>query len=117
MNTRQKASQIVQVTSDCRLLDGQGAEHIYWRKDGCGLAKGWYVVSWPRDAMPGRFNVDAQFRGPLRKREEADVLLWQICSGARVGTVDPASMESGVAPARSGGRFPQPLSPKPRYYL
>ena len=107
MNAREKASQIVQVTSDCRLLDGQRAEHTYWRKDGCGLAKGWYIVSWPSDAMPERFNVDAQFRGPFSKRKKADAALRKLFSVAREGTADPASWGNGVGPALSGGAFPQ----------
>jgi len=58
--------------SNCRLLDAGSCERVYWRRDGLGLAAGWYIVSWPPGAVPGRFNEEALFRGPFRQSEEAE---------------------------------------------
>jgi len=55
--------EIVRVISECRLIDEESFEHVYWRRDGRPLALGCYIVSWPPGARVGRFNEDAVFRG------------------------------------------------------
>ena len=114
MKVLPKAFQIVRVISDCRLLDTDGAEHVYWRKDGCGLVKGWYVVTWPRGIATGRYNVDTQFRGPFRQRGLANVALRQFLSGTRADNATSAQREQeGFQPPPLGGAFPQQPSPQP----
>jgi len=66
--------QIVEVLSECRLLDQERREKMYWRRDGSCLEPGFYVVSEPAGAA-GRFYEDAQFRGPYGKRESAEAAL------------------------------------------
>lgn len=63
--------QIVRVISECRLLDTQSTEHVYWRRDGLGLAQGYYVTRRGRSEKGHVFNEDAEFRGPYRSREDA----------------------------------------------
>jgi hypothetical protein len=63
--------QIVRVIGECRLIDEESFEHLYWRRDGKPLALGYYVVSWPPGAKAGRFHEDAVFRGPYADRAQA----------------------------------------------
>jgi hypothetical protein len=63
--------EIVRVISECRLIDEESFEHVYWRRDGKPLALGCYIVTWPPGARVGRFNEEAVFRGPYRQRTEA----------------------------------------------
>jgi hypothetical protein len=62
---------IVRVISECRLIDEESFEHVYWRRHGKPLAQGYHVVSWPPGARVGRVNADAVFCGPYRQRTEA----------------------------------------------
>lgn len=71
MNPENAPIQVVRIVSHCRLLDAQSREQIYWRRDGLGLANGWYGVTWPAGAVPGRFDEAADFHGPYATREEA----------------------------------------------
>ena len=64
-------TEIVRVISECRLVDSRSDEHIYWRRDGCGLPPGYYLTR-PERAIPqGAFNEDVEFRGPYVSREAA----------------------------------------------
>jgi hypothetical protein len=72
------AYQIVEVLSECRLLNAKREEKMYWRRDGSCLAPGFYVVSEPARAAAGRFYEDAQFRGPYGKRESAEAALREL---------------------------------------
>ena len=63
--------QVVRVIGECRLLDEESFQHLYWRRDGKPLVLGYYVVSWAPGARVGRFNEDAVFQGPYRLRSEA----------------------------------------------
>jgi hypothetical protein len=69
---------IVRVIGECRLIDEESFERVYWRRDGKPLALGYYVVSWPPGARVGRFNEDAVFRGPYRLRSEALAALQEL---------------------------------------
>ncbi len=71
MTTREADAEIVHVISDCRLIDAESYERLYWRRDGKGLAPGYYVVRWRADATGHRFNEDAEFEGPFARRENA----------------------------------------------
>ncbi len=68
-------SQVVEVLSECRLLDAEREEKMYWRRDGSCLAPGFYVVSEPVGAAAGRFYENSLFRGPYDKRESAEAAL------------------------------------------
>ncbi len=63
--------EIVRVISECRLLDARSERHVYWRRDGQGLAPGYYVIRRGGAAARRTFNEDAEFRGPYRSREDA----------------------------------------------
>jgi len=65
------AAEIVQVISECRLLDARSEKHIYWRRDGLGLAPGYYLIKRDGAAVRRVFNEDTQFRGPYRSRADA----------------------------------------------
>lgn len=67
--------EIVRVISGCRLLDTHSEEHIYWRRNGVGLAPGYYVTRRGGPAARHTFNEDAEFRGPFRSREEAQIAM------------------------------------------
>jgi hypothetical protein len=64
-------SEIVRVISECRLVDSQSEEQVYWRRDGCGLAPGYYVVRHDGATPHGAFNEDVEFRGPYSSRKDA----------------------------------------------
>ena len=63
--------EIVHVIKPFRLVDSESYERVYWRPDDRPLELGYYVVSWPRRAEPGRFDERAAFRGPYRERSAA----------------------------------------------
>ena len=70
--------EIVRVTGECRLLDAESVERVYWRRDGKPLAAGHYIVTWAPGIAARRFNEDAVFRGPFRLRTEAEAVLEQL---------------------------------------
>lgn len=74
--------EVVQVIGDCRLVDSESYERVYWRRDGLPLARGYYVVSWPQSVSPKRFNEDASFRGPFQRRDDAQAALDQLAARA-----------------------------------
>jgi len=76
--------EVVRVISEFRLLDAESCEHTYWRRDGKGLAAGWYFVNWPRGTVARRFNEDALFRGPFKLRDEAQAAVAVECSRLRL---------------------------------
>ncbi len=63
--------EIVTVINHCRLLDSRSEECMYWRRNGQGLAAGYYVVTWPAGATRRSFNEDAVFQGPFRSLADA----------------------------------------------
>ena len=78
MERAKRGFRVVEVFGECRLRDGAGVEHPYWRRDGSCLAPGWYVVHWPAGATVGRFNENALFEGPFRARGSAEAGLPKI---------------------------------------
>jgi hypothetical protein len=85
--------EIVRVINECRLIDEQSFEHVYWRRDGKPLALGYYIVIWPPGARVGRFNEEAVFRGPYRERTEALTAL----AGPAVRAADRTAPSCGAA--------------------
>jgi len=69
--------EIVRVISGCRLLDAHAQEHVYWRRDGRGLAPGYYVARRNTTAR-WTFNEDAEFRGPYRNRQDAETAMQDL---------------------------------------
>jgi hypothetical protein len=63
--------EIVHVIKPFRLVDSESYERAYWRPDDRPLDPGYYVVTWPRRAEPGRFDERASFRGPFPARSAA----------------------------------------------
>jgi hypothetical protein len=64
--------EVVRVISEHRLLDARSDEHVYWRRNGCGLVPGYYVVRRRDDVVRRPFNEDVEFRGPFRRYEDAE---------------------------------------------
>lgn len=64
--------ELVRVIKPFRLVDAESYERQYWRADGVALAPGFYVVSWPVGDGAGRYDEDAEFRGPYRDRKAAE---------------------------------------------
>lgn len=56
--------EIVQVVSKAYLIDGDGNECKYFRKNGETLGRGNYVVIWPPSFDAPRFDQNACFYGP-----------------------------------------------------
>jgi hypothetical protein len=67
--------EIVTVINHCRLIDSRSEESMYWRRNGKGLAAGYYVVTWPAGATRRSFNEDAVFQGPFRSLADAQPAL------------------------------------------
>lgn len=63
--------EIVQVIGGFKLLDEVSHERIYWRRDGAPLAPGFYFVKVTAGISARKFNEDAVFRGPFRRRQDA----------------------------------------------
>lgn len=80
-------TEIVQVISGCRLIDSRSNEHIYWRRDGCGLVPGYYVTQRPGVAAYEVFNESTEFRGPYRSREDARAAMDELT--ARMDAREP----------------------------
>ena len=89
--------EIVMVVSHCRLIDSQSEERIYWRRNGQGLAAGFYVVTWPAGSTRPSFNEDAVFQGPFRSLVDAQSALDR--ASVRAGLQAEASR--AAAPPRS----------------
>ena len=84
---------VVRVISECRLIDEESFEHLYWRRDGRPLAPGYYIVSWPPGARAGGFHEEAVFRGPYRERTEALAALVASAARAADGFAAPPAGE------------------------
>jgi len=70
--------EVVQVIGGFRLLDGQSQERVYWRHDGMRLAPGFYAVHCPSGVPAQTFNDAAVFRGPFKRREDAETALAEL---------------------------------------
>jgi len=64
--------ELVQVFKPFRLVDEESYEHVYWRRDGTPLANGYYLVRWREGERSGRYDEEAEFRGPYRDRKAAE---------------------------------------------
>ena len=67
--------EVVYVLDDTKLVDSEHFERAYSQTR--SLAPGFYVVTWPEDARPGRFSESARFQGPYRLRLEARAVAGQ----------------------------------------
>jgi len=97
--------ELVTVISDCRLVDASGEQWTYWRRNGKGLAQGWYVVTRPRGESCRHFKDDVEFRGPFGSRARAELLLAQLIDAHR-RLAAPPSEDQSTAPLL---RRPQPV--------
>ncbi|HEY4659441.1 MAG TPA: hypothetical protein VIH11_08030 [Gemmatimonadaceae bacterium] len=70
--------EIVRVVTECRLLDSRSEEHVYWRRDGRGLAPGFYLARRGGAGARRTFNEDAEFRGPYRSRADAQAAMEEL---------------------------------------
>jgi hypothetical protein len=71
IEARDDGFEIVQVIGGFKLLDEVSHERIYWRRDGAPLAPGFYFVKVTAGISARKFNEDAVFRGPFRRRQDA----------------------------------------------
>ncbi|MEW5708410.1 MAG: hypothetical protein AB1830_05805 [Pseudomonadota bacterium] len=114
MGTGYEDYEVVRVTSECRLVDAGGREHVYWRRDGQSLPAGWYVVSWP--PAPGRqsrrFNEEAAFRGPFKLEADAHHALAQLRAGQPAAAQDVQATGAGARPQEPEGAPPRGGSSK-----
>lgn len=111
MEAGREELQVVQVISNCRLVDAQSCERMYWRRNGLGVAAGWYVVTLPPGAVPGRFSEEALFRGPFLQREEAEVVMRQVTSRVRVREALAASASNPASVALAQSRIEASQAP------
>ena len=88
---RSEASQVVRVISHCRLIDAASCEHIYWRRNGLRLANGWDIVSWPPQAVRGRFDEESC----LSRNRFGPILASRALASAPEKPVDHRSQVSG----------------------
>ncbi|RPI46651.1 MAG: hypothetical protein EHM59_06875 [Betaproteobacteria bacterium] len=63
--------EIVKVLDDSRLIDSESYEHCYWTMHSHDLGIGYFVVSWPDDALRLRYDESARFTGPFDTYAEA----------------------------------------------
>jgi hypothetical protein len=74
--------EIVRVTDDASLLDGESYQGRYRRAGGRALAPGYYVVIGPASIAEGAFGEDAEFIGPLESMLAAECALCDVGLGA-----------------------------------
>ncbi len=103
MSGRHSNAEIVYVISDCRLIDSESYERLYWRRDGRGLARGYYVVRRPAGAGGTRYSEDVEFEGPFARREDAVAALTDEGSG------EDTALRGATADRSSASRRPQEL--------
>ena len=84
------APEVVKVISACRLIDSTGVEWLYWRRDGHGLAPGFYVATRASDDSGGPFGINAEFDGPFAQQAAAEVR----CTGS--GPLGPGGVSGGA---------------------
>ena len=114
MGTGYEDYEVVRVTSECRLVDAGGREHVYWRPDGQSLPAGWYVVSWPPapGRQPRRFNEEAVFRGPFKLEAEARHALARLRTEQPAAAQDVQATGAGAPPQEPEGAPPRGGSSK-----
>lgn len=90
--------EIVTVISHCRLIDSQSEEHMYWRRNGQGLAAGHYVVTWPAGIVLRCFDQYAVFEGPFQSLADAQLALDRALGQAELGPVQVEASSSAALP-------------------
>lgn len=65
--------EVVWVYERFKLLDPESYQRTYTRKNGRPLAKGFYIVSWPRGKSDRFYGDEAVFHGPYSVRKVAEV--------------------------------------------
>lgn len=64
--------EVVWVYEQFRLIDPESYQRVYSRKNGRPLAKGFYIVSWPKGRGDQAYGNEAAFHGPYLNRKEAE---------------------------------------------
>jgi hypothetical protein len=64
--------EVVWVYEQFRLIDAESYQRIYSRKNAKPLAKGFYIVSWPKGRGEQIFGDEAVFHGPYLRRKDAE---------------------------------------------
>ena len=101
MRLDQPAGAPVETFAECsRVRDIGGCGWTYRRSDGKPLARGYYVVTWPRTPMAGRRVRDLVFEGPFGWREAAKCAL-HTRPKAALGTAFVAWWAGGEEAARA----------------
>jgi hypothetical protein len=102
MEARGGDFEIVYVMDGSTLVDSEHYERPYF----CGrdLAPGYYVVTWPDDIRAGRFNEQARFQGPYRRRPEASAAAGSPLPVAEADVFALAESRSPASRKRFGHR-------------
>ncbi|GEM_PF-5983959 len=101
--------QVVFVSEGFRLIDAESYQRTYRRRDALPLATGYYVVSWPPGSEAGSYDEKAVFRGPFKRRREAETNLERFRALAPRRTGEGAGM-SPMPPAGAAGAAGRGLS-------
>lgn len=65
--------EVVWVYEQFRLIDAESYQRTYSRKNGRPLAKGFYIVSWPKGRGDLVYGDEAVFHGPYLSRKDAEI--------------------------------------------
>lgn len=82
MEAEYDSVEIARVIHGYKLIDSESYERCYSRRGGEPLLPGYYVATWPKDIKIRRFNEDAVFYGPFRRRNDAEAVLEQFRTAA-----------------------------------
>lgn len=70
--------EIAFVINNTCLLDAESYQRLYFRAGGLGLAKGFYIVTWPEMSPNRQFDEETLFFGPFRHEPEARATLRRL---------------------------------------
>lgn len=65
--------EVVWVYGQFRLIDAESYQRTYSRRNGRPLAKGFYIVSWPKGRGDLVYGDEAVFHGPYLSRKDAEI--------------------------------------------
>lgn len=106
MEADYESFEIACVIGGYQLIDSESYERRYRRSNGLPLAPGYYVVHWPDHIRARRFNEEALFHGPFRRRREAQAALERLRTVREAEAGFPLSWQGEPSPSRGN-----PVSP------
>jgi hypothetical protein len=106
MEADYESFEIACVIGGYQLIDSESYERRYRRSNGLPLAPGYYVVHWPDHIRARRFNEEALFHGPFRRRREAQAALERLRTVREEEASFPPLWQGQPSPSRGN-----PVSP------